>query len=218
MIPALRIVLERVTEPDIEPVTLAEAKVHLREYDTLATAKETQISALITAAREWAEDYTGRALIDQRWRLTVGDRAVTDSVSEPSCACQESEAKGTEIYLRKSPVLAIVSFVSVAADGTETAVDAADYELVEADSKWPRLVAQNGASWSGKQHRIVFRAGYADRDVSPAEDASEVPERFKQAVKLWVEAHYDRDERTMALLLETAEKILKAERVELGFA
>jgi uncharacterized phiE125 gp8 family phage protein len=56
-----------ITPPASEPVTLAEAKSHLRvdlnDDDTL-------INALITAARQMAEEYTRRAFITQTWEAT----------------------------------------------------------------------------------------------------------------------------------------------------
>ena len=85
-------------------------------------------------------------------------------------------------------------------------------------SRWPRVVALNGANWSTGVYKIVFRAGYADTVSSPAQDASVVPERYKQAMKLWIEAMYDRDERMMETLLKTAEGLIRGERVELGMA
>lgn len=212
----MKFVLERVTEPEIEPVTLAEAKRHLGEFEDVTT-RDDDVTALITAAREWVEDYTGRALIDQQWRLTFGDAATVDAVTTPTVPNMATEALGTEIYLRKSPALSIVSFVSVAADGTTTAVDADDYELREADGKWPRIVALNGAAWTSGVYRLVFRAGYADRDASPAEGAEVVPNRFKQAMKLWIEANYDRGE-MMKTLLDTATGLIRAERADLGLA
>lgn len=213
----MKFVLERVTEPEIEPVTLAEAKRHLGEFEDVTT-RDDDVTALITAAREWVEDYTGRALIDQQWRLTFGDAATVDAVTTPTVPNMATEALGTEIYLRKSPALSIVSFVSVAADGTTTAVDADDYELREADGKWPRIVALNGAAWTSGVYRLVFRAGYADRDASPAEGAEVVPERFKMAMKLWIEAMYDRDERMMSVLLDTAKGLIRSERADIGLA
>lgn len=60
--------LRQITPPAIEPVTLEEAKQHLRvdgnEEDSL-------IAALITAARQKAEDYTRRAFITQTWELAL---------------------------------------------------------------------------------------------------------------------------------------------------
>jgi hypothetical protein len=57
-----------VTPPVIEPVTLAQAKQHLRvdfpEDDTL-------ISMYITAARQYCEKATGRAFYNQTWLRTL---------------------------------------------------------------------------------------------------------------------------------------------------
>lgn len=209
--------LERVTDPEVEPILLAEMKRHLRVYDDI-TSEDDDIDSLIVAAREWVEDYTGRALIDQQWRLTFGERVAIDPVQQHVCYCGVSRDSSTSIYLHRSPVLAIESFVSVDAAGVETAVDEANYQLREADSRWPRVVALNGASWATGQYRIVFRAGFANRDVSPVEGAEVVPKRFLQAMKLWTEANYDRDERLMPLLLDVAERLVRPERAEIGLA
>lgn len=211
-----RIALELVSGPEIEPVTLAEAKRHLGEFDDV-TDNDDDIEALIVGAREWVEDYTSRALIDQTWRLTIGDSSVVDAVGAPACTCARSESTGTEIFLRRSPIIAITSFAQVAADGTETVLDPAGYELREAGSKWPRVVAIDGSSWISGQYRITFRAGYANRDVSPADSAEVVPNRFKQAMKLWIEANYDRGD-MMKTLLDTATSLIRAERADLGLA
>ena len=61
--------LKLVTAPAAEPVTLAEIKEHLRVDSDLEDAL---ISALITAARQWAETYQGRAYITQTWNFLVG--------------------------------------------------------------------------------------------------------------------------------------------------
>ncbi|NDZ12046.1 hypothetical protein C7T35_15430 [Variovorax sp. WS11] len=53
-----------------EPVTLAEAKLHLR-VETAETADDTIITALITVAREFAEHYTGRAFATQTLEMAL---------------------------------------------------------------------------------------------------------------------------------------------------
>ena len=58
--------LELVTPPATEPVTLTEAKLHLK-LDT--GDDDTLVTTLITAARARAEWHTGRALITQSWTL-----------------------------------------------------------------------------------------------------------------------------------------------------
>lgn len=214
----MRFVLERVTEPEVEPVTLAQMRRHLRLFDDI-TEDDDDISALITAARQWVEHETGRALIEQRWRLSLSSEFTGsgyDSVAEPPPLGYCGTVRlSNEIQLRRSPVLSIVSFGSVDAAGDETALDAATYELREADSKWPKLVGLSGASWSFGTYRIVFRAGYADTTASPGEDGSVVPGLYKQAIKLWVEANYDRDA-NMQTLLDVAAKLIEPERCHFG--
>src|SRR6185503_18504563 len=58
--------LQLITPPLIEPVTLADAKLHLK-VDT--SDDDALIARLITAARASAEWHTGRALNTQGWIL-----------------------------------------------------------------------------------------------------------------------------------------------------
>ncbi len=217
--------LERIAGPDIEPVTLAELKTNIRAFDS-TTGDDDLLSALIVTAREWVEDFTGRALIDQEWRLTIDQRgylAAYDCVSGSGQIISQYSgvfqfSADRSIYLRKSPALAITSFVSVDSAGVETAIAAGTYELRGTDSKWPRITPLSGATWINGTFRIVFRTGYADRTGSPQDDASAVPNRFKQAIMLYAGALYDRDPEMMPLLMKTAENLIRPECCELGFA
>lgn len=58
----------RTVAPSIEPITLAEAKLHLRVDQN---AEDALISTLIVAARETAEKRLNRTLIDSTWALTL---------------------------------------------------------------------------------------------------------------------------------------------------
>jgi hypothetical protein len=219
--------LERISEPVAEPVTLAEAKIHLRTFAS-DTSEDNLISQLITSARQWAEEYTGRALVDQQWRVTVNGRS--PSVIEPAPAWGNVPAfsaagwgwwqRHHEILLRKSPVIALTLFVTADSTGAETTVDAATYALTEPDSRQPRILPLDGSTWNNAALKVEFRAGYATIAGSPvlASDLAAIPARFKQAILLHAEAHYDRDERMMQTLLTAAENLLKPERIELSMA
>jgi len=60
--------LVRVTEPTLNPVTLSEAKAHLR-IDS--DAEDSLISSLITAATRWAEDYCDRTWCYTQWKMST---------------------------------------------------------------------------------------------------------------------------------------------------
>lgn len=221
----MQFVLERITNPEFEPVTLAEMRLHLRTFGD-DTDEDALLQSLITAAREWVEDYTARALFDQTWRLTIIQRPAVsgDTVSgftpAPGYYAGRFDwfQRAGQIMLRKAPVLAITSFVSLDQDGAEATIDASTYQLREAASKWPRMLPKSGASWGSADLQITFRAGFADTTSSPQQGAEVVPERYKQAIKLWVEANYDRDPANMPMLLDTAKALIKSERAELGLA
>ena len=58
--------LVRATEPAVEPVTLAEAKAHLRVD---VSDDDTLIAAIIKAAREFCEEYLDRSLVHTQWTM-----------------------------------------------------------------------------------------------------------------------------------------------------
>ena len=60
--------LVRATEPANNPVTLAEAKLHLRIDNA---DEDALISNLVTAATRWAEDYCDRTFCHTQWQMRV---------------------------------------------------------------------------------------------------------------------------------------------------
>lgn len=213
--------LERTIPPADEPVTLADAIEQVREFSSIPNSAKDQLNRLITAAREWVEDYTGRALYDQTWRLTVGNAGLTGnglSYYRPGyyCGAYDWYNRFNEIRLRRSPALSVGSFVSVDDAGAETTIESDTYELREASGRWPRLVGLNGTTWCDGTYRVTFRAGFTDTAGSP--EAGLIPACFKQAILLHVEAHYDRDPVMMQKLLDAAKNLLRHERVEMGAA
>lgn len=60
--------LTRTTQPAVEPVTVSEAKAHLR-VDT--SDDDAYIGTLITAARQWVEEYLDRSLVNTQWTMRL---------------------------------------------------------------------------------------------------------------------------------------------------
>jgi len=152
--------------PTTEPVTLGEAKAHLNvDWDD----DDTEISNLIKQGRQYVEDVTGRALITQTWEFKLDG-------FKP-------------IIMIPRPPLQSVSSVQYqdASDATQTL--ASSNYTVDIDSEPGRLVESPTGSYPTTYDdinavTITFVAGYGDA-------ASDVPEIFKQAIKLYVERMYD---------------------------
>ena len=70
---------KRVVDPASEPITLAEAKSHLR---VTSNAEDALINSLIVAARDLCEHETGgRVLMTQTWELSL-DRLAAASARD----------------------------------------------------------------------------------------------------------------------------------------
>ena len=62
--------LVRITDATIEPVTVDEAMAYLRVTDD---EERQQVGRMIKSARQEIENYTGRALLEQTWKLTLSE-------------------------------------------------------------------------------------------------------------------------------------------------
>lgn len=155
-----------VTEPTTEPLTIDEAKAHLRvahTYDDLA------IKALITAARKYCETVTKRALVTQTLRLTRDTFPV---------ACEEWTFR-----LPRPPLASVTNIQYTDADGNTDTVDSASY-VVDATSIPGRVALADGYDWPTDAIeqiaavRVNYVAGYGA--------ASAVPQTIKQAMLLLI--------------------------------
>ena len=160
--------LVQTSGPPAEPVTVSEAKAHLR-ID--GADEDTLIASLILTSRLHVETALGLALLTQGWRLTL-DR----------WPCE----KDLELPLR--PLQTIDSVRVLPAEGAAAVIAPTNY-IADVVSVPPRLV-RTGVIWPqpGKAANgieIDFTAGYG---ATPAS----VPAPIRQALLLLVAHWYER--------------------------
>lgn len=150
--------------PALEPISLAEAKAHLR-VDGIA--EDTFIASLITTSRLQVEAILGVALIQQSWTLRL----------------DQWQERGAVLPLR--PVLSVQSVRIQNTDLSYVTVAPESY-IVDGQGVPPRLLPastalpQPGAAALGIE--IAFTAGYGAT-------AADVPAPLRQAILLLV-AHW----------------------------
>jgi len=157
--------LVQTSGPVIEPVTVSEAKAHLR-LD--GAAEDLLIASLILTSRLHIEAALGLALITQSWLLTLDDWP----------------AEG-EIRFPLRPVASVASVSVLDAGGTPAVVAPTEY-LLDGQALRPRLVMREGPRPKPGQPaggiEIAFTAGLGDEPES-------VPEPIRHAI-LMLAAHW----------------------------
>lgn len=172
--------------PAEEPVTLDEVKLHLRETET---GQDELISALIIAARQYAENYTRRALVTQT--LELGLPAFPDA---------------GVIELPRPPLQSLTWVKYIDFNGNLQTVDPTTYQI---DTfREPAQVKPAYLRWwfwyqvrndfNAVQLRYV--AGYPGVG-SPADLTSGIPEAIKHWMKVCVAQLYEHRE---AIVVERA--------------
>lgn len=170
--------VEVVTGPVSEPVTLQEAKDHLRVE---VTTDDSLIGRLITDAREWAERYTRRALVSQTWRLWADEFPDADDGDEY-----------LTLELPGGKVASVSSVKYTDADGTVQTLSASAYQLSsKGHDTIARLRPVYGGAWPAARDepdavQVEYVVGYGA--------ASDVPSQIKQAILLHVGWHYEHRE------------------------
>lgn len=172
-----------IVAPSIEPLTLAEVKLHLRED---LSEQDDLISSLIQMAREYAERYTGRAFLTQTLQLSLPEF--------PSCG---------EIVIPRPPLQYIESIKYTDADGVEQTVDDALYQ-VDLLSEPGAVKPAYGEVWPAPRAgdynavRVRYVAGFAEIGSPSGEDLRNgVPELVKQWMRTRIAQHYEHREATV---------------------
>ncbi|HEY3432544.1 MAG TPA: head-tail connector protein [Rhodocyclaceae bacterium] len=186
-----------ITAPTEEPVSLLEAKAHLRVD---ISDDDMLITALITAARQFAETECQRALCTQVWQL------VLDAFPGPSLlgipAGVAYSVPGHAIQLEHPPIQAIASIQYLDMGGSLQTMPNTDWkaDLTSAPARitprfgkiWPITLPEIGAV------QVNFTAGYGA--------ATDVPQGIKNWMLLRIGALYEnREELIVAPKVTVAE-------------
>lgn len=166
---------EVITPPEIEPITIDEAKAHLRvDLDD----EDALIEAAVTAARTYAENFMRRKLITQTLKTTANGFG------------------GSSMALPLGPVQSVTQVqYKQTTDGALTTWAADQYQLVK--SVIPqRLAPAYGVTWPVTRAdydnvEITYSVGYGD-------DAADVPGDIIAAIKLLLGHFYENREDEVA--------------------
>lgn len=158
-----------VTAPTQEPVSLAEAKDHLRET---ASEQDGLIAGYILAARGYVETYLRRSLLTQTWDFKA------DAWAYDKCLDQHL------IVLPRPPVQSVTSVTYVDTDGVSQTLATDQYRLVQLDTGEAAITPAYGITWPTLRDQLSsvtvrFVAGYGSGPGS-------IPEAVRQAMLMLI--------------------------------
>ncbi len=164
--------LKRAAQPVVEPVSLSDAKTHLR-VDT--ESDDDQILALITAAREWCENYTQRTFVHTQWTMTFDTFPWEIELPRPPVAVASGNTATTITYAMEGGGTATLATSEYRVDRTsEPGVIRTVYA-----GTWPsHLLDRNSIS-------VTWWGGYG-------EDGTKVPKVVRSAILMLVAYWYER--------------------------
>jgi uncharacterized phiE125 gp8 family phage protein len=174
-----------VSNPSVEPLTLAEVKLHLKQdFDE----DDALISALIKAARLSAENYCDTSFIQTSYKLTLDD--FSDLIK-----LERGKVIGTPV-------------VKYYENGTLVTVPTSDYRVIP--TRYGAMI-EPVTSWNVPDERtdavtIEFNVGFGTT-------ADDVPSDIKAAMKLIIGYLYENREDTVKSLPSASEYLLKPYKV-----
>jgi uncharacterized phiE125 gp8 family phage protein len=214
--------LKLVTAPANNPLTLDQAKAHLRVD---FTDDDLLIAALVDAAVQYCDGpkgFLGRALARQTWDLYLDEFPCRFGSAFHR---RGNHCYGAHIDIPLPPLINVVGVYYLDGAGNEIEIDAGAY-TVDAVSEPGRVVPVN-FSWPTAAHvpnavRIRFTAGYVTSDSPPADN---VPKPIVAAMLMYIGDLYANREtmltgqRAAAVTLPWAsEQLLRPYRFTLSMA
>lgn len=174
------------TPPNVEPLSLAEAKLHLRVD---VADDDTLITALITAARQFGEQLTACSFCTQSWRYVLDSfPGGLNYASIPFGAGNSLPANA--ILLEKGPVASIDSIKYLDMSGAQQTLSPSVY-TADLSGSLARITPKFGQVWPPALPQIAavevaFTAGFGA--------AVAVPASVKQWMLLRIGAMYENRE------------------------
>jgi uncharacterized phiE125 gp8 family phage protein len=161
------------TQPVVEPVSVADAKAHIR-VDT--NTDDTYIAALIGAAREYCETYMDETLVDSQYVMRLDAFPAVIELPRPP--------------MSQTPARTAVSITYVTGDAGGTAtLDTTAYR-VDRDSVPGKIRTTYAGSWPS--HLLDYGSVTVTWWGGRGEDGSKVSPRVKAAMLMLVGQWYER--------------------------
>lgn len=184
--------LVQTSAPSVEPVTLAEAKLHLRQIDS---ADDVLITSLIVAARQYAEAYCARSFITQQWRVVM-DRF--------PCDCIEIE---------RGPLISVQAIGYRDMGGTlqTIATPSLPSWVIDASGERPRIAPGFGYTWPESLPQIG--AVFVDYTAGYGATAADVPELVKSWIKVRINTMFENREEIAVLQRGTVTALAHVDRL-----
>lgn len=157
------------TAPSVEPVSIADQKLHLRLLNT-DSEHDKLLQSIIKAARQYIERVNGLAIIQQTWTLTL-----------------EAFPASKFIALPRYPVSSITSITYYDTSNASQTFSSGSYRLQKLADNTSVVELNTNASWPGSYDRsdaltVTFVAGYGSA-------ATNVPDDLIYAIKI-LAAHW----------------------------
>lgn len=192
--------LSLVTAPAIEPVTLAEAKAHLRVADNV---DDGLIHSHIISARHFVENATRRRLITQTVDQTIDFCWPYETANWREYTIWRDTR--LRIVLDVSPVASVSSISYVDGSGATQTLDSSLYVL-RTDRAMCFIEPAYGATWPSVREQtaaitVRYVAGYG---ATPGL----VPAPLRHAILMHVEYLYDRDPKTEKSLMGARDSLM----------
>lgn len=177
--------LTLITGPAIDPVSLGEAKAHLK---FTSSEEDGLVAGYIIAARTHCEDHTSRVFMTQTWEMKL-------DANWPTVFDRPTVSPRTRILLPNPPAQSVTSITYIDTTGTLQTLAPSQYAFSKGDI-FGFIEPAYGASWPAVRNQLEtitvrYVAGYGP---SPGD----LPEPIRQAI-LFLVGHYAENREPVAV-------------------